>query len=576
MLIYGDRSRRARMRDVLEQLDLAAAGLEAPRDDRAGWIGRHAALVDLFIDAAGLVQAIEDAAFAATGVDRLTPDAEARAGALVDLARTVMLSFETGTLPSTAEARALVARLAGGGPAEDLRIRTAEGYAYYALYPEAYGEAGRVLAGGSPAVLGLRSIGTGLGAMVAAAAGAGLFATLRPVGDVFERRLALDKNLRHRLAARAAFPAAIVDEGPGQSGSSMAGAAAALEELGMPAGKLHFFSSHGGAPGSAATDAVRQRWNTTPRHVRTLDDLAGAGWLRLAAWVEDLTGPAIAPLIDIGGGRWRDHRAFTRRPPGGLMRERRKFLLTSRAGTFLLRFAGLGATGAAAVDRAMRLARAGLTPPVLGLRHGFLVERWLGDAVVPEEHGDDAGLLAHVADYLAFRARYLPAGARDGAPLTELAAMAERNLGLLARAPVDMGALAADAAQLAPRVRRVATDNRLHRWEWLRLPDGRLLKADASDHCAGHDLIGCQDIAWDVVGASVELGLDAAALTAALERRGVKVDTALTAFYRPCYAAFEAGSFYLDASNTSEYPDKFLLEDQILRYLKTINVRQPD
>ena len=38
-------------------------------------------------------------------------------------------------------------------------------------------------------------------------------------------------------------------------------------------------------------------------------------------------------------------------------------------------------------------------------------------------------------------------------------------------------------------------------------PDGRLLKTDALDHHAGHDLIGCQDITWDIAGATVELDL---------------------------------------------------------------------
>src|SRR4051794_26733771 len=56
-------------------------------------------------------------------------------------------------------------------------------------------------------------------------------------------------------------------------------------------------------------------------------------------------------------------------------------------------------------------------------------------------------------------------------------------------------------------VRRVETDTLLHPWEWLRTPDGGLLKTDALDHHAGHDLIGCQDIAWDIAGAMVELDL---------------------------------------------------------------------
>jgi hypothetical protein len=83
-------------------------------------------------------------------------------------------------------------------------------------------------------------------------------------------------------------------------------------------------------------------------------------------------------------------------------------------------------------------------------------------------------------------------------------------------------------------VRPVRTDGRLHAHEWLRLPEGRLLKADALDHHRGHDLIGAQDIAWDEAGALVELGL-----TTDLG------DPQLRAFYRVAYCAFQIGAHTL-------------------------------
>lgn len=569
MLIYGDRSYRAEVREVLAQLQSLVDAL-GPSDAR--WIERHGRLVDLFLAAAGLVQGIEDAAFAATGEDRLESPSQAWAGALVALAQAVRLSFDTGILPPPAELRAALAGLAENAPEPAVRIKTPEGHAYYAVYPEAFARAAGALAGTRPVVLGLRSIGTGLGAMVAARTKAALFATLRPVGDPFDRRLVLGADLACRLRAHGETPFSIVDEGPGQSGSSIAGTAAALERLGVPTGRIHFMPSHPGLPSGAVSEASRRRWQVAPRHVQTFDDLAGPEGARLATWVEDITGPALGPLVDVGGGAWRAHRRFPTRPPGGLMRERRKFLLTSTRGTFLLRFAGLGAAGAATAARAMRLAQAGFTPACLGLRHGFLVEPWLAEAAMPAPGVNERALLERVADYLAFRARRLPAGPDDGAALDELVTMVARNAGLLAGRSVDVAALALAARHLAPRLKRVATDNRLHHWEWLQLPDGRLLKADASDHCAGHDLVGCQDIAWDVVGAAVELGLPTGALGRALGERGIAVDPGLVRFYLPCYAAFEAGSFYLDAQRTTEYPDKQILHRQILRYRMIINV----
>ena len=84
------------------------------------------------------------------------------------------------------------------------------------------------------------------------------------------------------------------------------------------------------------------------------------------------------------------------------------------------------------------------------------------------------------------------------------------------------------------------------------LQDGRLLKTDAVDHHEAHDLIGCQDVAWDVVGAAVELGFDEAEqsiLSEYVERAsGRPVSAALMAFYRPCYLAFQLGHHLMAAS----------------------------
>jgi hypothetical protein len=100
------------------------------------------------------------------------------------------------------------------------------------------------------------------------------------------------------------------------------------------------------------------------------------------------------------------------------------------------------------------------------------------------------------------------------------------------------------ARQLEARVQPTMTDGRLHRWEWLVGPDDRILKADAVDHCAGHDLIGCQDMAWDVAGAIVEHDLsedEGSALVSEMARSGAPVDGELLAFLRPCYLAFQLG-----------------------------------
>jgi hypothetical protein len=105
-------------------------------------------------------------------------------------------------------------------------------------------------------------------------------------------------------------------------------------------------------------------------------------------------------------------------------------------------------------------------------------------------------------------------------------------------------------------LRPARTDNRMHLWEWLALPGGRVVKCDALDHPAGHDLIGPQDVAWDLVGAAVEWGLgpdEQAALEASLALRSpYRPRPTLTAFYRACYLAFQAGYWTVAAQAHAE------------------------
>lgn len=109
------------------------------------------------------------------------------------------------------------------------------------------------------------------------------------------------------------------------------------------------------------------------------------------------------------------------------------------------------------------------------------------------------------------------------------------------------------------RLDRIATDNRLHAWEWLEATDGRLLKTDAVDHCAAHDLIGYQDIAWDIAGAIAELDLSPGEQDRLVRQvesdSGVVVDDRLLALLLPCYLAFQLGSWSMAADSLAGQPD---------------------
>ncbi len=533
-------------------------------------IERHALLVGEFIEAGELLQGMADARFAADGQDTVGTIKPDEWSFLLGLAAAVRISWQSSfvRLPT------LLPVNLGWRLPEEILCKPAEGFAFYSLYPEGYLEAaGQSRLDGSVRVIGLRSIGVPLATMVATALGASAPVTLRPVGHPFRREFSMSDRYFEGLA-RGVAGIAIVDEGPGLSGSSMGGLADRLEDAGVQPGRLHFFPSHAGPPGAEALPRHRARWRQACRHVVDFDALALTAKNpahRLANWVSDLTGPATDGLQDIGGGVWRARRYCDEAqwPAVNPQQERRKYLLQAGGRNWLLKFVGLGREGARKTAMARRLSEAGLIPEVAGYRHGFLVQQWLD---LPEgstlKRPNMAGLNS-MARYLAFRAREFAFG-KTGASLEQLWDMACHNV---AEALGEPSARALRLRQpglcrLERRKRPVATDNRMHVWEWLELHGGQLLKTDAVDHHAAHDLIGCQDIAWDLVGARVELDIDAESLGHMMEAEsGLGADPQLLAAYMPCYLAFQIGMSVSAAQGCSGWPEEAArLDRQTARY----------
>lgn len=538
MLVFGDQVRVVEPRTAVRELEARLRAL----DGLSPGLARHAALVGAFVEAGELVQGLTDRACAARDARSELGDAGMRL--LVALAEAVEASWSGGPAPTDDRVAEALAGLGLQRWPETIEARRAEGHAFYAVYPEAYLAAARGAPPGPRCVIGIRSIGAGLAAVVAAATGAPLPATVRPRGDPLRRQLEVEPPLVAAWAA--AGRVAIVDEGPGLSGSSFGAVIDRLEDAGVPLDRIECFPSHAGELGPAASPRHRERWARMARHTVDVDALL----LRdgtLARWIAGLVGPLAQPLEDLSAGRWRakHYRDEADWPPCVVHQERRKLLAHARGGSWLARFVGLGRDGERALGRARLLYRAGFTPEVAGLCHGFLVERWIAAHPLDVARLDRAGrrrLVERVGRYLGFRARELAADADRGASLARLAEMVERNATLaLGAAP----ALRGSAADLASRVHRIQIDGRLHAWEWLVREDGALIKADALDHHAAHDLVGCQDLTWDLAGAAVELGLSPAEqqrlAAIAGETCGRAVDPELLAFARPCYLAFQLG-----------------------------------
>ncbi len=425
-----------------------------------------------------------------------------------------------------------------------LRLTVPEGYAYYALYPEAYGDAVHAWASRArpPRVLclGVRSIGTSLSAMARAAlVDLGIPVetwTIRPHGHPFEREVRMARSLVSPLERHEAT-CLLVDEGPGLSGSSLAGAAEALAALGVPDDRIVFVAAWQPDPTHLRSSRARDRWR---RHAVIVGALAH---VRPSLARE---GVVAADALDISGGTWRRLLPTdVRWPAANPQHERLKYLEDGR----VTRFAGLGGFGEARRVRAARLGDAGWTTGVDTFRRGLLTSAW-----VPARPLDSSGLdqmfLAHALEYIAWLRREMPTGARaDAGPL---GAMLRTNV---AEGLGDDWVAAADRLSAASRgwdEPAIAHDGRLVLHEWLRTSDG-WLKADALDHHDDHFLPGPADGAWDLAGLLVETAIGGTTADDLVRRYGALTGDGTIAhrlpFHRAAYAAFRLGLCTLSAES---------------------------
>ncbi|MGI4878712.1 MAG: hypothetical protein ACRYG4_14630, partial [Janthinobacterium lividum] len=146
MIVYGD---RATTTDTADFLGRIAAGLRATAT-RPGGLDRHAGLVAALVATGELLQGVADADLAARGVDAPGAGQAACTALLMAVAEAVFGSwdrrFVAGPLPDAVVAAPLP---------RTIERRLAEGYAHYALYPEAYIAAARRLRLDNVRVIGI-------------------------------------------------------------------------------------------------------------------------------------------------------------------------------------------------------------------------------------------------------------------------------------------------------------------------------------------------------------------------------------------------------------------------------------
>jgi len=363
-----------------------------------------------------------------------------------------------------------------------------EGFAYYGLHPRSYADAlDRLdLAGNSVLVAGIRSIGTTLSAVTAAAARQrGRNAsriTVRPSGHPYDRRTTFSEAQSAAVhdALRAGSSFLIVDEGPGLSGSSLLSVAEALLDAGASREQITIICAHQPDPESLCGRNAGQRW----RQFRTISVNGG------------LETPAERSEF-LGAGLWRARLIPDRNswPASWTTFERAKYLAAaSDGGRFLYKFAGLGHYGARVIERERAVAEAGFCPAVTASSGGFARHEWIAGRPM-QKIQLAAAALARLAEYCAFRAREFSVSQVDGKALEQ---MVRHNM-------EQMGISGVPGLHIE---RPVIADARMQPWEWIISESGRMLKTDSGSHGDDHFFPGPVDIAWDLAGVIVEWDLD--------------------------------------------------------------------
>jgi hypothetical protein len=438
------------------------------------------------------------------------------------------------------------------GLPQQLRLVRPEGYAYYALSPAAYEQVlgARHEQGRGVAVVGIRSIGTSLSAVVRAALQRrGVRSertTVRPHGHPWDRRLDLDGAFVLFIQRWQAADFLVVDEGPGLSGSTFLAVGEAIERAGIPPERIEFLTSCSPDPSRMVTRDAARRWS------------------RFRA--TQVPGPRLPEAAtDLSAGAWRHHVYAAERewPACDVMLERHKYRCAMSG---LVKFIGLPPYDEAPLARGQLLADAGYCPAIERRDGGYAEHRWIDGQPLraPVASRDAVGRLL---DYLSFRSRECRA---ENAPLAELNQMLQVNVH-------EAIGLELPSSQLLVLECPVYADGRLGPEEWIQARAGALMKVDATDHGDDHLLPGPCDSAWDIAGAIIEWQLTPARADEFCDgyrrRTGDDVAARLSP-YLLAYAGLRIGRTRL-AALSAQPAERLRLNRAEQRYLRALRCLVP-
>ncbi len=517
MIVYRPQERVAQSRGLLDELVSLVSG--------------NAATLDLLIRFGEFEAGVMDAI--APGMDW---DSE-QGRALRAAARLLGKWYASGN-DDRRDFREALDRVARRDLPPVITVSVPEGYAYYGLDPQSYAAAARSFASECRSehvcVIGIRSIGTSLSAVVAGtleSCGIGATTwTVRPHGHPFERRLQVSEDLRREWASTANV-FAIVDEGPGLSGSSFVAVVNALRECGVEQRRIVIFPSWVGDAGRFVNSEARTAWPALRKYVGPASAV-----------------PGCASTLDLSAGLWREHLfPGLEAPAVQPQHEARKYL---GDGVFY-KWAGLGEYGYRRLRRAEILANAGHSPEAGGISAGFIAYARLSGRPMARQDVC-AEFLDHAADYVSFRGRNFDSPARS-VSFEQLLEMITFNTGGL----IQREELEEYRREFEDRP-AIHIDNRMMPHEWLAVADG-WIKTDSVDHSCDHFFPGEADPAWDLAALAAEFRLDPSGKDFLLEKYRARshdgVSPDLLHFYEVAYLAFRIGYCGMARDATSGTPE---------------------
>ena len=491
-------------------------------------------------------------------------------------AQALAIAWNGGPFPEVPRAIEQAQRCLEGTalPGIPLTVRTPEGFAFYALFPEQFADAALVWNSAvvrddaAVLVVGIRSIGTTLSAVVKAALSTVGWrvrrCTVRPMGDPFQREVQIPVR-----ALEGVGHVLVTDEGPGLSGSSMAAVVFACKRAGFPRSRIVLMPSHSGKPGMQATGAVRTCWETTPIILGRAPDLPQ----RLAVSTARILGMGPVETGWLGGGNWRRLLYPSRRtwPAVCPWLEREKLRCSVPGGKALLwkfaGFPGVFATNAKLDCQRLETLHRWTVEP-MALRDGFVATRWVEGTPARR---DNPRFLDHAADYVIAACDGWLDSAEAAEAHIRLAPMIADNTGAVLGAEDTLHAM-----RLWEHLRPVAAprcgDPRMLPHEWLTVGPDRWIKTDCTGHRCDHTLLGSQPVEWGIAAACHALRPEAAARLFSKAARiirirwGYEISSERWRAYRLAHTAFRIG----EVERASPEPAKLRACNRCARMLRAI------